>query len=69
MMYNNEKMFVILIDGEPNRYYKDGQIKTYMTRENAEKEARKLIRTKEYRKVEVGKFSAIELEEITEAGQ
>lgn len=66
-MYNDEKMFVILIDGKPNRYYKDGQIKTYMTRENAVKEARKLIRTNEYRKVEVGKFSAIELEEITEA--
>jgi hypothetical protein len=60
----NEKMFVILVDGKPNRYYKDGQIKTYMTRENAEKEARKILH--QYCKVEVGKFSAIELEEITE---
>jgi hypothetical protein len=59
-----DKMFVILIDGKPNRYYKDGQIKTYMTRENAEKEARKILHRNS--KVEVGKFSAIELEEITE---
>jgi hypothetical protein len=60
-----EKMFVILVDGKPNRYYKDGQIKTYMTRENAEKEARK-IRNR-YAKVEVGKFSAIDLEEVKDS--
>jgi hypothetical protein len=63
----DEKMFVILIDGKPNRYYKDGQIKTYMTRENAEKEARKLLKRFWSRKVEVGKFSAVDLDEITEA--
>jgi hypothetical protein len=61
-MYSWEKEFVILINGKPNRYYKDGQIKTYMTRANAEKEARKLKDSSN--KVEVGRFSAIELEEI-----
>jgi hypothetical protein len=60
-----EKMFVILVDGKPNSYYKDGQIKTYMTRENAEKEARKIRHR--YEKVEVGKFSAIELIEVKDA--
>jgi hypothetical protein len=60
-----EKMFVILVDGKPNRYYKDGQIKTYMTRENAEKEARKILHR--YGKVEVGKFSAIDLEEVKDS--
>lgn len=61
-MYLHEKEFVILVEGKPNRYYKDGQIKTYMTRENAVKEAKKL--RKRFAKVEVGKFSAIELEEV-----
>jgi hypothetical protein len=65
-MFLHEKKFVILIDGEPNRYYKDGQIKTYMTRENAVKEAKKLKTRKPDRKIEVGKFSAIELEEVVE---
>ncbi|WP_103110253.1 hypothetical protein [Brevibacillus reuszeri] len=60
----NGKEYVILIDGKPNRYYKDGQIKTYKTRENAVKEAKKL--SGRYAKVEVGKFSAIELEEVKE---
>jgi hypothetical protein len=57
-----EKMYVILVDGKPNRYYKDGQIKTYMTRENAIKEAKRIRH--QYAKVEVGKFSAIELEVV-----
>lgn len=35
------KEYVLLIDGEPSRYYKDGQIKTYQTRENAERQARR----------------------------
>lgn len=60
----NAKEYVILIDGKPNRYYKDGQIKTYMTRDNAVKEAKKLSR--KHARVEVGKFSAIDLEEVKE---
>lgn len=38
------KQFVLLIDGEPARYCKDGQIKTYQSRKNAEKQARAEIR-------------------------
>lgn len=34
------KEYILLIDGEPSRYYKDGQIKTYQSRKNAEKQAR-----------------------------
>ncbi|MCA1800192.1 MAG: hypothetical protein LC650_02765 [Actinobacteria bacterium] len=34
------KEYVLLIDGEPSRYYKDEQIKTYQSRKNAEKQAR-----------------------------
>lgn len=35
------KQFVLLINGDPSRYYKDGQIKTYQTRENAARQARR----------------------------
>lgn len=77
-----DKEFVVLRDGAPLRYYKDGQIKTYMTRDNAEKQAkreikdaiaRKAWREKTYPerdkepvpKFQVGRFSAIDLEEVT----
>lgn len=62
-----EKDYVILVDGEPNRYYKDSQIKTYMTRANAEKEARRIMHN--YTKAEVGKFAAKELQEITKEAE
>lgn len=42
-----DKEYVLLIDGKPSRYYKDGQIKTYQSRKNAERQARIEMRNHE----------------------
>ena len=42
-----DKEYVILIDGKPSRYSKGGQIKTYQSRKNAEKQARIEMRNHE----------------------
>ncbi|MEC0167889.1 hypothetical protein [Paenibacillus graminis] len=61
----SNEIFVILFDGNPHR--KDGAIRTYKTRERAEKEARALKPYQWYRdrKTEVGVFSAEQLTEVT----
>lgn len=62
-----DEIYVILIDGRP--YRKDSAIRTYKTRERAEKEARSMIavwvRYGNARKVEVGVFAAEQLTEVS----
>jgi hypothetical protein len=55
-----EKIFVIFINGSV--YRKDSAIRTYKTRERAEREAKWFV-DRDYI-VEVGKFSAIDVERL-----
>lgn len=61
-----DEIYVILIDGRP--YRKDSAIRTYKTRERAEKEARAMYPFWTYankRKVAVGVFGADRLTEVS----
>ncbi len=60
-------MYVILFDGNP--YLKDGgAVRKYLTRERAEKEARKLMRYLYYRtrRAQVAEMTFDNIEDITE---
>ncbi|WP_068616532.1 hypothetical protein [Paenibacillus tuaregi] len=59
-----DAIYVILIDERP--YRKDGAIRTYKTRERAEKEARKVARYWSYRDCtfSVARFAVVEREKI-----
>lgn len=61
----SKEIFVIIFDGRP--YRKDSAIRTYKTRERAEKEARALKPYAWYRdcKTEIGVFTAEQLTEVT----
>ncbi|MCY9760393.1 hypothetical protein M5X06_12770 [Paenibacillus alvei] len=60
----SSEIYVILIDDKP--YRKDGAIRTYKTRERAEKEARRVSRYWSYRdrKFEVGVFAPTNVIEL-----
>lgn len=65
----SEDIYVILIDGRP--YRKDGAIRTYKTRERAEKEAQKITGYWSYRDCafDVARFSVVESRRLKEGAK
>ncbi|MDR9852927.1 hypothetical protein RJP21_04840 [Paenibacillus sp. VCA1] len=59
-----DAIYVMLINGRP--YRKNGAIRTYKTRERAEKEAQNLARFPSYRddKFEVGVFAVFDVQPV-----